>query len=210
MAFESRIGTHRNCGFNDYCGITLYRISDGIAGGHQEGQISRSVGLRRSADGQKDNIGIGNRSGDIGTETESPGFDIPVQVVMNSFLINWRAPFFEHGYFTGIYIDAEYAVSEIGKAYGVLAGAEYATHLLAGLVKTATLGLGTAVTLVPQLVAGAFTTYVVGNASIVYFSRGNTWGPGGPGGVIKQILADIDRESVMNEIKSGVLEKLKG
>lgn len=100
-------------------------------------------------------------------------------------------------------------VFEIGKAYGVLAGAEYATHLLAGLVKTATLGLGTAITLVPQLVAGAFTTYVVGRAALVYFSQGNTWGPGGPGGVIKQILADVDRESVMNEIKTGVLEKLK-
>ena len=101
-------------------------------------------------------------------------------------------------------------VFEIGKAYGVLAGAEYATHLLAGLVKTATLGIGTAVTLLPQLVAGAFTTYVVGNAAIVYVRQGNTWGPGGPGGVIKGILGEIDRESVMNEIKSGVLEKLKG
>ncbi|MEO1248659.1 MAG: GTP-binding protein [Pseudomonadota bacterium] len=100
-------------------------------------------------------------------------------------------------------------VFEIGKAYGVLAGAEYATHLLAGVVKTATLGIGTAVTMVPQLVAGAFTTYVVGRAAIIYFSQGSTWGPGGPGQVIKTILADIDRESVMNEIKAGVLDKLK-
>lgn len=100
-------------------------------------------------------------------------------------------------------------VIEIGKAYGVLAGAEYATHLLAGVIKTATLGIGTAVTMVPQLVAGAFTTYIVGRTATVYFSQGSTWGPGGPGQVIKQILADIDRESVINEIKEGVLDKLK-
>lgn len=127
----------------------------------------------------------------------------------------------------GVIIDA-YMVHHLGKIYGInvsfsggqeligtivksmgtIAGMELATHLVVDLAKTGTGGLATVVTAVPQAAAGAWGTYVVGQASHVYFANGGGWGEKGPKQVIREILDFSDKESILAPIKEGIKNKI--
>jgi small GTP-binding protein len=123
----------------------------------------------------------------------------------------------------GITIDALMMVT-LSKVYGlefsmsqarglarslVTAGGVYALMEIGSSVfKALTFGIGTLLTMVPQGAAAGFTSYIIGQAAKRYFEQGGSWGSDSPKEVVKEILANTDRDSVVNHLKDSIREKL--
>jgi small GTP-binding protein len=84
-------------------------------------------------------------------------------------------------------------VLEILRAWGLMAAAEYGLHLAADLLRTVTFGTSTIITAVPQGLAAAWSTYVVGNAANIYF-RDAGWGGRSPKDIVRDILAGTEKD----------------
>ncbi len=95
----------------------------------------------------------------------------------------------------------------IAKAAGVFALGEL-TNWGASLFKGLTVTLGTALTVIPQGAAAGFSSYIIGRAAQHYFEHGGSWGPQSAKQVVKEILAQTDRDSVMNHLKDEIRGKL--
>lgn len=89
--------------------------------------------------------------------------------------------------------NAQSMVLEILRAWGLMAAAEYGLHLAADLLRTVTFGSSTVLTAVPQGLAAAWSTYVVGNAANIYF-RDAGWGGRSPKDIVQDILAGAEAE----------------
>ena len=89
--------------------------------------------------------------------------------------------------------NAQSMVIEILRAWGLMAAAEYGLHLAADLLRTVTFGTSTIITAVPQGLAAAWSTYVVGNAANIYF-RDAGWGGRTPKDIVQDILAGAERD----------------
>lgn len=104
--------------------------------------------------------------------------------------------------------NARELVWSILKSAGWVAGMSYAMDFLAMGLKTLSFGLATPLTAVPQGAAAGWTSYVVGRAAEYYFQHGGSWGGESPKAVIRQILADVDKTSVLNGLKDEIRKKL--
>ncbi|MEM9670488.1 MAG: GTP-binding protein [Pseudomonadota bacterium] len=99
-------------------------------------------------------------------------------------------------------------IREIAKVWAAVGSIEVLTHLGASLVKTLTVGVGTAITAVPQGLAAAWGSYVIGQAASIYFREGG-WGERGPKAIVEEILATTDRDSVLAPVKAKILSARK-
>ena len=104
--------------------------------------------------------------------------------------------------------NAQTVVKEISVAWGITATVEWVMHILSNVAKTATFGLSTVLTAIPQGLAAGWSTYVIGRAANVYFRDGG-WGPKGPKATIEKILIDIDRDSVLAPLREQLLARLR-
>jgi len=98
--------------------------------------------------------------------------------------------------------NAQGMVLEILRAWGLMAAAEYGLHLAADLLRTVTLGTSTVITALPQGLAAAWSTYVVGNAANIYF-RDAGWGGRSPKDIVQDILAGAEKQ------KTSILEPIR-
>ena len=106
------------------------------------------------------------------------------------------------------WMHAQRLIATIIKAAGWVVASEYATHLIANVFKLATFGYGTALTAVPQGTAAGYGSYIVGQAAKYYFEHGASWGAEAPKVVIRRILDQTDRESVLNHLKDEIRTKI--
>ena len=97
----------------------------------------------------------------------------------------------------------------IAKSAGWTALAEWGTHAAAHFIKAATMGAGTLLTALPQGMAAAYGSYLVGEASRYYFEHDCGWGGSSPRSVLKQIARNADRESVLSDIRKELLCRLE-
>jgi small GTP-binding protein len=99
-------------------------------------------------------------------------------------------------------------VLEILRAWGLMAAAEYGLHLAADLLRTFTFGTSTVLTAVPQGLAAAWSTYVVGNAANIYF-RDAGWSGRSPKDIVQVILAGAEKRktSILAPIRDQLKEK---
>src|ERR1700733_1453216 len=104
--------------------------------------------------------------------------------------------------------NAQGMVLEILRAGGLMAAAEYGLHLAADLLRTVTFGTSTVLTAVPQGLAAAWSTYVVGNAANVYF-RDAGWGGRSPKEIVQEILtgAETQKTSILAPIRDQLKAK---
>ncbi len=104
--------------------------------------------------------------------------------------------------------NAQGMVLEILRAWGLTAAAEYGLHLAADLLRTVTFGASTILTAVPQGLASAWSTYVVGHAANIYF-RDAGWSGRSPKEIVQEILADAEREktSILGPIRDQLKAK---
>lgn len=92
----------------------------------------------------------------------------------------------------------------------LLMGSSYLASLASSALKGATFGLSTIVTAGAQGAVAWYGTYVVGLAAQRYFAQGRSWGEGGPKRVVREILASLDRDSLLAEARADILARLQG
>ena len=104
--------------------------------------------------------------------------------------------------------NVEKLATSILQAAGWTITAELGTHALSSVVKTLTLGWGTVLTALPQGGAAGYGSYIVGKAAKYYFEHGASWGDEGPKTVVKRILEETDKKSVVQDLKEEIQKKL--
>jgi uncharacterized protein (DUF697 family) len=99
-------------------------------------------------------------------------------------------------------------VLEILRAWGLTAAAEYGLHVAADLLRTVSFGASTVITAVPQGLAAAWSTYVVGNAANIYF-RDAGWSGRSPKDIVQEILAGAEarKTSILGPIRDQLKAK---
>ncbi len=99
-------------------------------------------------------------------------------------------------------------ISSVFKAAGWLMLAEAATSVLSSTFKGLTLGYGTPLTALPQGAAAGYGSFVVGQAAKYYFEHGSSWGGETPKTVIRRILKETDKSSVIAELREEIRSRL--
>jgi GTPase len=100
-------------------------------------------------------------------------------------------------------------VASILKAAGWILLAEVSTNVASMTFKWLTLGYGTIVTAVPQGAAAGYGSYIVGQAAKYYFEHGSSWGSEGPKQVVRRILDETDKQSVLDRLKGEIRKKIQ-
>ena len=90
----------------------------------------------------------------------------------------------------------------------LLMGATWIVHLVASLLKAGSAGLSTLLTVGAQGAVAYYSTYVVGRAAEQYLAAGCSWGEEGPKRVIRNILASIDRDSMLVKARKDILARI--
>ena len=103
---------------------------------------------------------------------------------------------------------AKRLVASILKAAGWVLLAEISTNIASMTFKWLTLGYGTVVTAVPQGAAAGYGSYVVGQAAKYYFEHGASWGGQSPKEVVRRILDETDRQSVLEHLKDEIKRRI--
>ena len=91
-----------------------------------------------------------------------------------------------------------------------LMGAYWGVNLISSALKTISAGLSTAVTASAQGALAWYATYLTGKMAETWFSKGKSWGKAGPRETARDILASLDRDSVIESARADILARLKG
>lgn len=95
---------------------------------------------------------------------------------------------------------------------GVLAGlmsAVWAAHVISSALKGASAGLSTVLTAGAQGAIAWYATLLVGRAAEEYLLRGKSWGERGPKRIVEDIVASLDRDSVLRDARDEILRRLR-
>lgn len=92
----------------------------------------------------------------------------------------------------------------------LLMGTVWGVHLASSVLKGVSMGLSVLFTAGTQGAVAYYGTYVVGRAAERYFAQGKSWGPGGPKRVVEEILATLDRRSILAQARAEILSRIKG
>jgi len=91
----------------------------------------------------------------------------------------------------------------------LLMGTTWFVHLVSSLLKAGSVGLSTLLTAGAQGAVAYYSTYVVGRAAEQYLAAGCSWGEDGPKQVIRNILDNIDRDSMLAKARQDILERIR-
>ena len=100
-------------------------------------------------------------------------------------------------------------ISVIAAEAAALMGTVWALNFVSSALKVGTAGLSTLVTAGAQGAIAYYSTYVVGQISAEYLSKGKSWGDGGPKQVVQEILDSLDRDTVLSEAKKEIQARMK-
>lgn len=107
-------------------------------------------------------------------------------------------------------MNARGLATSILKAAGWVLAGEIATHWAASTFKALTAGYGTLLTAIPQGAAAGYGSYIVGQAARYYFEHNASWGPDGAKTVVKRILDETDKQSVLARLKDEIRKRITG
>ncbi len=97
----------------------------------------------------------------------------------------------------------------IAAQLAALMGAIWGVHLVSSALKGISVGMSTAVTAGAQGALAWYATYLVGQAAEKYLIAGKSWGEHGPKQVVRAIVDDLDRNSILAEAREEILARLK-
>lgn len=100
-------------------------------------------------------------------------------------------------------------LATIAAQLAALMGAIWGVHLVASALKGASAGLSTVVTAGAQGALAWYATLLIARAAERYLSQGKSWGELGPKRVVQDIVADLDRDSVLREARAEILARLR-
>jgi uncharacterized protein (DUF697 family) len=103
---------------------------------------------------------------------------------------------------------AQRLVAAIIKAAGWVVAGELTTHAISTFFKAVTAGYGVVLTALPQGAAAGYGSYIVGKAARYYLEHGASWGGNSPKSVVKSILRETDKQSVLDGLKDEIRRKL--
>lgn len=104
--------------------------------------------------------------------------------------------------------EASSLLKVIATQLAALMGTAWAIHALSSALKATTAGLSTFFTAAAQGSIGYYATVVLGRVAEAWLAQGKSWGQHGPKAVVKNILNDLDRNSIIQEGRTAILEKL--
>lgn len=91
----------------------------------------------------------------------------------------------------------------------LLMGTTWLVYLASSLLKAGSAGLSTVLTAGAQGAVAYYSTYVVGRAAEEYLAAGCSWGEDGPKRVIRNILDNIDRDSILAGARKDILARIR-
>lgn len=106
-------------------------------------------------------------------------------------------------------VEATQLIGTICAQLAVLMGAIWGVHVVASALKGLSVGLSTALTAGAQGALAYYATLLTGRAAEQYLQNGKSWGELGPKQVVADIVASLDRDSVLREAKADILARLK-
>lgn len=104
--------------------------------------------------------------------------------------------------------EASKLIRTIAIQTGVLMGTVYGVQIASSVLKGITGGLSTILTAGAQAGVAYYGSIVIGKAAQRYFAQGASWGTGGAKAVIEEIMADLDKNQLIQEAKSSVRQIL--
>jgi len=99
-------------------------------------------------------------------------------------------------------------VGVIATQLAALMGASWAVHALSSVLKAGTAGLSTFFTAAAQGSIAYYATIVLGRVTEAWLAQGKSWGSRGPKVVVKEIIDSLDKNSIVQEGREAILEKL--
>ena len=83
------------------------------------------------------------------------------------------------------------------------------THLVANAIKAGSFGVGTVLTALPQGLAAGYGSHIVGQAAKYYLEHGASWGDAGPKTVVRRILENSQRDSILDKLRDEVSRRIE-
>ncbi|MBL8299743.1 MAG: GTP-binding protein [Rhodanobacteraceae bacterium] len=106
--------------------------------------------------------------------------------------------------------EASQLILTICAQLAALMGAIWGVHLVASALKVASVGVSTVLTAGAQGALAWYATQVVGRAAERYLVAGKSWGESGPKRAVQDIVAQLDRDSILREARDEILARLRG
>ncbi len=91
----------------------------------------------------------------------------------------------------------------------LLMGAYWGVNMVSAALKTISAGMTTALTAGAQGTLAWYATYVTGRAVESWFAKGKSWGNAGPKETIREILDNLDRNSILLSARTDIMNGLK-
>ncbi|MBS0567624.1 MAG: GTP-binding protein [Proteobacteria bacterium] len=101
-------------------------------------------------------------------------------------------------------------IATICAQLAALMGAIWGVHLVSSALKGVSAGLTTVVTAGAQGALAWYATELVGRAAEKYLVQGKSWGEGGAKRAVADIVASLDRDSILREARAAILARLRG
>lgn len=99
-------------------------------------------------------------------------------------------------------------VKTIGGQMLLLMGTVWAVHFISSALKLGTGGLSALITGGAQGAVAYYSTWIVGQAAERYLAQGKSWGTGGPKLVVREILDNLERDSILSQAKEDISARL--
>jgi small GTP-binding protein len=100
-------------------------------------------------------------------------------------------------------------VAVISAQLAALMGAIWGMQLVASALKGMSAGLSVLVTAAAQGALGWYATVLIGRAAESYLIAGKSWGEAGAKRAVADIVASLDRDSILREAREEILKRLK-
>lgn len=100
-------------------------------------------------------------------------------------------------------------VATIATQLAALMGAIWGVHLVSSALKGLSAGLSTVVTAAAQGALAWYATVLIGRAAEHYLVHGKSWGEQGVKRAVADVVADLDRDSILREARAEILDRLK-
>ncbi|HEY9131558.1 MAG TPA: GTP-binding protein [Dyella sp.] len=101
-------------------------------------------------------------------------------------------------------------VAVISAQLAALMGAIWGMQLMASALKGVSAGLSVLVTATAQGALAWYATVLIGHAAERYLIAGKSWGEFGAKRAVADVVASLDRDSILREAREEILRRLKG
>jgi GTPase len=106
-------------------------------------------------------------------------------------------------------VEAGELIGTICAQLALLMGAIWGVHIVASALKGLSVGLSTVLTGTAQGALAYYATTLTGKAAQKYLQNGKSWGELGPKRVVQNILASLDRDSMLKTARAEILARLQ-